>query len=473
MAIYHFHAEIVSRKTGRSSVAAAAYRAAEKIRNERDGITHDYTRKKGVVHAEILLPENAPDEFADRAKLWNTVEQMEKRIDSQTAREINIALPIEIDRQEQIEIIRKYVQDNFVSRGMCADIAIHDNGDGNPHAHVMLTMRDVSEKGFGNKNRDWNDKALLESWREKWADICNERFKEKGLDIRIDHRTLEAQGINREPTMHLGAVAHNLEKSGIATERGDINREIIARNEERTQSPEATADYIHDLKEGYITVDREITAIRQEISVIERKENTARTMVESIEERADWIQDLNERVGKLQSQRQEMEILRNKKAIDEQIQSLEKSRKQAENTFKRVYNIVPKEAPAEIKRLESTITDMEQTRAQLESSLPPLLVDKEAFKKEYHKQKLLADISRDRQKILDRLEQLERETCKNKLSARENIARQKSERELAAPLAEQGYNEILRDIQPEQVRVITVQREHKKELEMEYELEMF
>jgi ATP-dependent exoDNAse (exonuclease V) alpha subunit len=217
----------VSRKTGRSSVAAAAYRSAEKLRSDYDGITHDYkpretdsiaaaayrsgmklesekagvtydfTHKRGVIHAEIILPATAPRSFADRATLWNAVEKSEKRHDAQTARDIDVALPVEFSRDEQIAIIRDYARDNFVNQGMCADFAIHDKGDGNPHAHILLTTRRVTENGFGNKNREWNDRKYLCYWREKWADICNERLSAKGLDERIDHRTLKAQGIRQ------------------------------------------------------------------------------------------------------------------------------------------------------------------------------------------------------------------------------------------------------------------------------------
>ena len=147
MAIYHLHVGIISRKSGRSSVAAAAYRAGEKIRNEHDGTMHDYSRKTGVVYSEILLPKNAPPEFEDRAILWNTVEKSEKRCDARTAREVEIALPKDFDLQENIELVREYVKENFVSAGMCADFAIHNNGDSNPHAHILLTTRHVDGAG--------------------------------------------------------------------------------------------------------------------------------------------------------------------------------------------------------------------------------------------------------------------------------------------------------------------------------------
>ena len=148
MAIYHLSIKIISRgKGGKSAVAAAAYRAAEKIHNEYDGMTHDYTRKGGVVHTEILLPENAPAEYADRAVLWNAVEKIEKAKNAQLAREIEIALPVELTREQNISLVREYVNRHFVAAGMCADFAIHDKKDGNPHAHIMLTMRPFEQGG--------------------------------------------------------------------------------------------------------------------------------------------------------------------------------------------------------------------------------------------------------------------------------------------------------------------------------------
>ena len=138
MAIYHCNCKIISRGQGRSAVGAAAYRSGEKITNEYDGITHDYTKKSGVVYAEIMLPEHAPQEWKDRSTLWNEVERIEKGSRAQLAREYEVALPREISREEQIQLVRDFVQENFVNKGMCADIAVHDKGDGNPHVHILL-----------------------------------------------------------------------------------------------------------------------------------------------------------------------------------------------------------------------------------------------------------------------------------------------------------------------------------------------
>ena len=152
MAIYHCSIKIISRSKGKSAVAASTYRSSETITNKYDGITHDFTRKGGIVHTEIMLPPSAPPDFADRSVLWNSVEKVEKSKNSQLAREIEIALPVELDREQQIQLVREYVRNNFVSVGMCADFAIHDKQDGNPHAHIMLTMRPLEQSGgWGSK----------------------------------------------------------------------------------------------------------------------------------------------------------------------------------------------------------------------------------------------------------------------------------------------------------------------------------
>ncbi|MBZ4445108.1 MobA/MobL family protein, partial [Clostridioides difficile] len=156
IAIYHCTIKIIKRSEGRSAVAAAAYRSGQKLTNEWDGQTHDYTRKGGVIHSEILLPTHAPPAFHDRSTLWNSVEEIEKSGKAQLAREIEIALPAELDREAQLALVRAYVRDNFVAAGMCADFALHDKGDGNPHAHIMLTMRPLEQSS------EWGAKCRKE-----------------------------------------------------------------------------------------------------------------------------------------------------------------------------------------------------------------------------------------------------------------------------------------------------------------------
>lgn len=258
MAIYHLCIKIISRGKGKSAVAASAYRSGEKIKNEYDGIVHDFTRKGGIAHTEILLPQNAPQEFSDRGTLWNSVEKIEKSKNSQLAREIEIALPKELDREKQIEFVREYVKENFVEVGMCADIALHDKNDGNPHCHILLTMRPLNEDTtWGAKSKkeyildengekvklkngnfktrkinttDWNEQEKAEHWRKAWADITNKYLEENSIQDKVDHRSYQRQGIEQIPTIHLGVSATQMEKKGIATDRGNINREIKHQN---------------------------------------------------------------------------------------------------------------------------------------------------------------------------------------------------------------------------------------------------
>ena len=252
MAIYHFSAQIISRSNGSSSVGSSAYRSGEKIEDERTGVTHDYTRKKGIEHTEIIAPSNAPEWANNRAKLWNEVEKIEKSKNSQLVREINIALPKELSLEKQIELIREFVKDTFVDKGMVADISIHDNKKGNPHAHIMLTMRPFENGTWGSKARkeyilnkkgekiklksgeyksrkidtvDWNKKEKLEEWREQWANYVNRSLERNGIKERIDHRTLAEQGIERIPQIHVGTHANAMEKRGIQSGRGERNKE--------------------------------------------------------------------------------------------------------------------------------------------------------------------------------------------------------------------------------------------------------
>ena len=264
MALFHSHVQIISRSKGKSAVSAAAYRAAELLKSERERSEYDFTRKRGVVHTEILLPDHAPREYSNRAVLWNAVETIEKAENAQLARELDIALPVELSREQGIALARDYAKYTFVSAGMCADLCVHDKGDGNPHFHVMLTMRPINDDGtWGGKQRkeyildnngnkiydpkkrqykcrsikstDWNDRSKADEWRKIWEDMANEALKSVGSDSRIDRRSYADQGIEQIPTVHMGPVATQLEKQGIRTELGDRNREIIAMNQQMRQ----------------------------------------------------------------------------------------------------------------------------------------------------------------------------------------------------------------------------------------------
>ena len=277
MAIFHLSVKIISRGKGRSAVAAAAYRAGEKITNEYDGMIHDYTRKGGVVHTEILLPAHAPKEYLDRSTLWNAVEKIENNRNSQLSREIQIALPIELSMEQNIALAHDYVRKHFVAHGMIADICVHEpneddlqNGDDdsgssrNPHAHIMLTMRPIEQDGsWGAKSykeyildkngerirllsgefksrkvytENWNDRERVEEWRAGWADMLNKCLEQNGITQRVDHRSFERQNLDEVPTIHLGVAASQMERKGIRTERGDYNRQSKITNKEIRQT---------------------------------------------------------------------------------------------------------------------------------------------------------------------------------------------------------------------------------------------
>lgn len=258
---FHFSISMISRGKSKSAVASAAYISCEKLTNEWDGVTHDYHNKKGLLHSEIFLPKNIPISLKDRATLWNSVELNEKASNAQLARNFIIALPKELSLEENKNLITDFIQENFVSKGMIADLAIHDEsdkGNNNIHAHIMTTLRPINEKGewqakskkeyilddYGNKilNKngkpktrkieltDWNDRGNAEKWREHFATLCNQYFEKNNIEKRVDHRSFERQGIEEIPTIHLGASASALERKGIETDKGNINREIKKHN---------------------------------------------------------------------------------------------------------------------------------------------------------------------------------------------------------------------------------------------------
>ncbi len=237
MAIFHLSVKVISRASGRSAVAAAAYRGAERLHDERLDRYHDFTNKDGVVHSEVMLPEGAPPEFADREKLWNAVEAAEKRKDAQLSREVEFAIPREMNKSQGIALARDFVKTEFVEKGMIADLNVHwdigKDGQAKPHAHVMLTMREVGKDGFGAKVREWNKAELVEQWRERWAEHVNQRLAELDIDARVDHRSLEAQGIQLEPQDKIGPAASRMGERGLEAERIEEHRAVAQRNGER------------------------------------------------------------------------------------------------------------------------------------------------------------------------------------------------------------------------------------------------
>ena len=232
--------QVIGRSAGRSATAAAAYRSGEEIKDERTGKSHDYTGKSDIYDNEILKPENAPERYADRTTLWNEVERNEKRKDSQLCNEVMVALPAELTHKQKQALTREYVRGEFTGQGMIADIGYHDFDSHNPHAHIMLTMRLVNEEGFGKKQRQWNKRDAVKDYRARWAEYANRALEQAGHDIRIDHRSLKEQGIEREPQIHLGAKVMEMEARGVRTRVGDesrrigeVNRDIECRAEQR------------------------------------------------------------------------------------------------------------------------------------------------------------------------------------------------------------------------------------------------
>ncbi len=286
MAIYHFSAKVISRSVGSSAVASAAYRSASRLHDQRLDRSHDFTNKAGVVHSEVMLPDGAPERLGDRSILWNEVEATELRKDAQLSREVEFAIPRELSQQQGIELARDFVQDEFVDKGMIADLNVHwdigADGLAKPHAHVMLTMREVNEDGFGAKVRDWNKSELVCQWRERWADHVNDRLAELDIDARVDHRSLEAQGIGLEPQSKIGAAAQRIgpdadrliEHHAIARENGErviANPDIALDSITKQQSTFTHRDiamFVHRHSDGKEQFDLALSAVQSSPNLV-------------------------------------------------------------------------------------------------------------------------------------------------------------------------------------------------------------
>lgn len=204
MAIYHLTATVISRARGQSIAAAAAYRSGSALRDERYGGVHNYSRNRPSTHAEIMAPAGAPAWVHDRETLWNRVEAAERRKDAQLARAIDISLPAELSAAENLALVRDFVAQEFVSQGMIADFSLRRSDPQNPHVHILLTLRESTTTGFGPKARHWNRKSSLFEWRQAWAERANQHLARAGHEVRIDHRTLEAQQSELTPARQLG-----------------------------------------------------------------------------------------------------------------------------------------------------------------------------------------------------------------------------------------------------------------------------
>jgi len=238
---YHLSVDVIGRGKGRSAVACAAYRAGAKLEDVRYGTVHDYTAKRGILESGIIAPEGSPEWVHDRAQLWNQLEQFEKRKDAQLAREFELGLPHQLTQEQRAELVSEFIQQEFTPRGYVADWAIHApnraGDDRNYHAHIMTTLRAVNDEGFeAKKDRTLNTPEQLQKWREAWAALQNRTFERLGIlgeydrPLNVDHRSYETQGVDREPTRHIGVHATALERRGEPTERGELNRQIVQRN---------------------------------------------------------------------------------------------------------------------------------------------------------------------------------------------------------------------------------------------------
>ena len=332
VAIYHCSIKIISRGKGRSAVACAAYRSGTKLTDLATGKVFDYSNKPGVVFSEVLLPENAPAIFAvDRNILWDAVERKETHSAAQLAREVEVALPCEFTRQEQIDTVREYIMKNFVREGMCADWALHDKGDGNPHAHIMLTMRAIKTNGrWAEKSRtiykldpngqkipvidpttgqqkigargrkmwqretvpanDWNDRSKAEEWRAAWAAECNRRLDRQH---QIDHRSYARQAVEQEPTIHEGYAARKMEREGRVSNRCEINRETKLLNEQHSRRLEVANGELYNATSErlrlYRDVIRDLESESKELSgAIQQAEDAEMTLAAPVERCKPW-----------------------------------------------------------------------------------------------------------------------------------------------------------------------------------------
>jgi len=277
---------------------SAAYRAGEKLYSEYYGEVSDYTHKGGVVCTDILLPPQAPAEYQDRATLWNAVEKAERSKKAQLAYSFDIALQNEFSMEENIALVRQFVSEQLVSRGMIADFAIHkpdkkDGGIPNPHFHILCPIRPIEPDGkWGYKQRrvyrldkdgkrimgedgkplfdavpttDWGQPETLDHWREVWAAMVNAKFEQKGLTCHVDHRSYERQGLDLLPTVHEGVAVRQMEAKGIATDKGGLNRWI------------KKANYLlRDIRKKIATLTDWLKAAKEELS----KSQAAPTLAE-------------------------------------------------------------------------------------------------------------------------------------------------------------------------------------------------
>ena len=249
MAIYHCDVKRISRSHGRSATASAAYRAGEKIEDQRTGLTHDDQHKRNIYGSEIIAPDDAPDWAHNRSALWNEVERSEKRCDALLSLETMVALPKELSHEQKQKLTRAFVKEHFVSQGMIVDISYHDFDSHNPHVHLLTTTREVTKEGFGKKQRSWDKRQAIIDQRQAWAEQVNRALEQAGHQSRVDHRSLKARGDDRIPQEHLGARVMEMEARGIETEKGKRYRQTAAANRRIAELKQEQAELAKRIKD--------------------------------------------------------------------------------------------------------------------------------------------------------------------------------------------------------------------------------
>jgi hypothetical protein len=319
MAIGFVKTVVIGRTTGGNAVKVAAYCSGSMLVAESVSITYDFTEKTDVDCSIILTPLVVEPScwLMDRQQLWNKVEASEIRYDAQVCREVMIAIPRELDRQDKIDLTISHVRSSYVDRGMVADICFHDLESHNPHAHVMLTMRDllIDPEGnidFGNKNRSWNEKKLLKTQRLEWDELANSYLERAGIPDRIDTRSYQERGIeNRLPQIHLGPAVCRMRAKGIPTARGDMYDRIEAANAVIAQQLEK----IYNLNQDLANLEREIADLQSESELSIEDDTTSKNIPpseasiqsaeESIDSPADTLENLPERIDLARGNRRE------------------------------------------------------------------------------------------------------------------------------------------------------------------------
>ena len=274
MAIYHFSVKAVSRSGGRSATASAAYRAGCRIEDSRTGLVHDYAHRGGVDSAHVVLPGGSGEWALNRSVLWNAAELAEKRKDACVAREFVVALPAELSASERQRLVLDFAKEMADREGCAVDVAIHAPGkegdQRNHHAHMLRTTRKIEATGLGPKldteKAGRKRSADLEAVRSRWAELVNERLRENGLEARVDHRSLEAQGVERTPSEHLGPAAVGFERrTGRGSrKRGRLQSEAQERGETRAQIEQDLAPQVQAAAHAVIAVSDQLAKVRRE-----------------------------------------------------------------------------------------------------------------------------------------------------------------------------------------------------------------